>query len=101
MTLVVGVALLTVCLFMLFFIEPSFIQNFPPQHTYLAFYLPCFFALSFICSFFLLNSRRGFLLATLITITLWLNQIKLFSIINIIILIVTLSCIELLLTRRN
>ncbi len=100
-TLAIGLILLALCAVVFFFVDPVVIQNLPPQHTYLVFYAMLYLGISLTLSFILLNSRRGFLLGLFLVAALWLNQVRLFSLLTVVVLAITLSLIELLLTLRN
>jgi hypothetical protein len=100
-TLATGLICLALCAITFFFIDPSVIQQLPPQNTYFLLYALLYLGLSLVLSFILLNSRRGFLLGTFCIAALWLSQVRLFSLPIIGVLAVALLFIELLLTLRG
>ncbi len=100
-TLLIGICLLCSLLGVFFFVNPSIIRRIPPENSYAVIFLLVFLAACFLLSYFFLNTRRGFLTAAGLTILLLFSFLHILTIINVVILVLTLLSFELLLTAKQ
>lgn len=92
-------ALLTVGV--LFFLEPAIVQTLPPHNSYLLVYVLVFVSVFFLSSYFLSHTRRGLLIALFLTVLLWLASVRLFSLLNSLLLLVVLLSFEVIVTKSS
>ena len=100
-TFVIGLCFLLSLLGIFFFVDPSIIRRIPPENSYAVIFLLVFLSACFVLSYLFLNMRRGFLLAIGLTIMLLFSFLHMFTILNIVILLLTLLSFELLLTAKQ
>jgi hypothetical protein len=100
-TLLLLLILWTLFLFLVFFIEPEMIKNFPVPNLYLPFFLLLFVCLFFTFAVLFINTRRGLIVSMGIVFFLILRVFDLGNILNAILIAGFIISLEYYFTRGN